>query len=342
MTLDKTQEALAKKALAKLLKKTAQGSPSEALAAQDLFAKAVQGTIREALLDGDNLQGIYTVSDYTEHGSPEYPVDLLAPGEEDQYVAYTGVPGGRIPERHIEADYIKVPTFQIQSSIDFLLKYANDPNLDTVGRALEILQAGFQKKINMDGWHTLLMAGVDRNIVAYDADATQGQFTKRLMSLMKTLMRRNGGGNKFSMKQRRLTDVFMSVEGLEDIRNWGLDQVSDISRHQIFMASDDSTTLTRIFGVNIHDMEEFGAGQPYQNFFLNKLGGDLGSGADEDVELVVGLDMTNKRDFVNPVKHDVEIFADPTFHRRQAASYYGWYESGYGVLDNRSILLGSF
>lgn len=336
--LDKAQEAKAKKELIELLKRTAQGTPNEALAAQDMFAKAIQGTIREALLDGNNLQGIYTVSDYTESGSPEYPVDLLAPGEEDQYVAYTGVPGGRIPERHIEADYIKIPTYQIQSSIDFLLKYANDPNLDTVARALEILQAGFQKKINMDGWHTILMAGVDRNIVAYDADAAAGQLTVRLVSLMKTLMRRNGGGNVQSLKQRRLTDMFMSIEGLEDIRNWGLDQVSDITRNEIFRAADGDSLITRIFGVNIHEMVEFGEGQPYQTFFVNKLNGSLS----DDVELVVGIDMNNRRDFVNPVKGNVEIFADPTFHRRQAASYYGWYESGYGVLDNRSILLGTF
>ena len=55
--------------------------------------------------------------------------------------------------------------------------------------------------MNDDGWHTLLVAGVDRNVLVYDADAADGQFTKRLISLMKTVMRRNAGGNTGSLKR---------------------------------------------------------------------------------------------------------------------------------------------
>lgn len=335
---DTVQEAKAKKEFMNLFQRTGDVKREVALEAQDLFAKAVQGQIRKAILDGDNTQGIFTVEDRGEFGDPEYPVDLLAPGEEDQYVAYVGVPGGRIPERYIEADYVKISSFQIQSSIDMLMRTARNPNLNALTRALQILQGGFQKKINMDSWHTLLLAGADRNVVGYDADAAEGQLTKRAISTMKVLMQRNGGGNTFSEDQRRLTDIFLSVEGIEDVRNWGLDQISDITRHDIFIAQDNSDMLTRIFGVNLHPMVEFGEGQPYQDYFVNKLGGDL----DDDVELMVGIDMTHKLDFVNPVTQDVEIFSDPEFHRRQAISYYGWYSSGYGVLDNRSIILGSF
>ena len=33
---------------------------------------------------------------------------------------------------------------------------------------------GRSKKMNDDGWHTILAAGVDRNILVYDGDATAG------------------------------------------------------------------------------------------------------------------------------------------------------------------------
>jgi len=69
-----------------------------------------------------------------------------------------------------------------------------------------------------------LAAGVDRNILVYDADAAAGQFTKRLISLLKVVMRRNAGGNSASIKRGTLTDLYLSPEGLEDIRNWGVDQ----------------------------------------------------------------------------------------------------------------------
>ena len=52
----------------------------------------------------------------------------------------------------------------------------------------------------MAGTH-LLAAGVDRNIVVFDSDADAGQFTKRLVSLMKTVMRRNGGGNSLAITE---------------------------------------------------------------------------------------------------------------------------------------------
>ena len=43
-----------------------------------------------------------------------------------------------------------------------------------------------------------------------------------------------------------------------------------------------------------------------------------------------------------PVKAQLEIFEDPTLHRQQRAGYYGFAEIGFGVLDNRRVILGSF
>ena len=59
---------------------------------------------------------------------------------------------------------------------------------------------------------------------------------------MKTVMVRNGGGNTASLRRSKLTDVYMSPEGLEDIRNWGLDQVDELTRREIFMAADGTIT----------------------------------------------------------------------------------------------------
>ena len=61
-----------------------------------------------------------------------------------------------------------------------------------------------------------------------------------------------------------------------------------------------------------------------------------------DVELVVGLDQSSNDSFVMPVKQQLEVFEDPTLHRQQRAGFYGWSEIGFGVLDNRRVILGSF
>jgi hypothetical protein len=232
---------------------------------------------------------------------------------------------------------VQVPTYGIASAIDWLLRYAREARWDIVARAMQVLEASFVKKINDDGWNTLLTAGADRNILVFDADATAGQFTKRLVSLMKSVMVRNGGGNTGSIRRAKLTDIFLSPEALEDIRSWGVDQVDEITRREIYTAADG--TINRIFGINLQDLTEFGEGQEYQTFFTSTLGGSLATG---DLELVVGMDMLNNDSFLMPVKQDVTIFEDPALHRQQRAGFYGWAELGFAVLDNRRVLLGSF
>jgi len=320
-----------------LLKLSGSSEKGVALDAQREIAKALELPLRKGVLLGDVVTSIFETIAMEPGTTTEFPLDLLAPGEEDQYVAYTNPGHGRIPERHVEGDYVMVPTYGISSSIDFLLRYAREARWDVVGRALQVLEASFVKKINDDGWHTVLAAGVDRNIMVYDADATAGQFTKRLVSLMKTVMRRNGGGNSASLVRSRLSDLYLSPEALEDIRNWQVDQIDEITRREIFMAADGG--ITRLFQVNLHDIDELGESQEYQNFFTNQLSGSLQG---SDLELVVGLDLSNRDSFIMPVKQEVQIFEDDNLHRHQKAGLYGWAELGFAVLDNRRVLLGSF
>ena len=320
-----------------LLKQSGSANKAEALEAQHEIAKALQEPLRQGVLVGDILGNIFESVVMEPGTTSEFPLDLLAPGEEDEFVAYTNPGHGRIPERQVEGDYVMVPTYSITASIDWLLRYAREARWDIVGRAMQVLEASFVKKMNDDGWHTVLAAGVDRNIMVYDADATAGQFTKRLVSLMKTVMRRNGGGNSGSLVRSRLSALYLSPEALEDIRNWQVDQIDEITRREIFTAADGG--ITRLFQVNLHDIDELGESQEYQNFFTSQLSGSLQG---SDLELVVGLDLSNRDSFIMPVKQEVQIFEDDNLHRHQKAGLYGWAELGFAVLDNRRVLLGSF
>lgn len=320
-----------------LLKTSGSFKKEESLAAVHEMAKALELPLRQGILNGNILGNIYETITLTESSTPEFPLDFLAPGTEKEFVAYSIPNHGYIPQRHVEGDYIMVPTYDIGASIDWNLKYARDARWDIVGRAMEVLEASFVKKLNDDGWHTVITAAADRNIVVLDSDAQTGQFTKRLVSLMKVVMRRNGGGNSASNNRGMLTDLYVSPEAMEDIRNWNVDQIDEITRRQIFVADGDNA-LNRIFGVNLHDLDELGEGQEYQLFYDNELGGTLPGG---DVELVVGLDQRKSDSFVMPVRESVQIFEDDTLHRQKRAGMYGWAEQGFAVLDNRRVILGS-
>jgi hypothetical protein len=326
--------------LTDLLVKSGSAHKEEALAANHEFAKALELPLRQGVLSGNILDDIFEPIQLAQSATPEFPLDFLAPGTEKDFVAYTIPNHGYIPQKHVEGDYVMVPTYDIGASIDYLLKYARDARWDVVGRAMEVLEAQFVKKMNDDGWHTLLAAGVDRNIVVYDTDANDGQFSKRLVSLMKTVMRRNGGGNSASNNRGMLTDLYVSPEAMEDIRNWGLDQIDEVTRREIYTAADG--TLNRVFGINLHDRDELGEGQQYQLFYENILGGSLpGDETFQKVELVVGLDLRKRDSFIMPVRQEVQIFEDDTLHRQKRAGFYGWAEQGFAVLDNRRVLLGA-
>lgn len=316
------------------------GDPDKAVAlqAQRQIAKAVEVPLREGVMNGDVLDGIFSVDPSAGEGD-KYPLDLLVPGTEGDYIAYTNPGHGRIPERSVESDYVMVSTYGITSSIDFLLSYARKAKWPVVQRAMEVLEAGFVQKMNDDGWATILAAAVDRNILVYDADAAASQFTKRLISLMKTVVRRNAGGNS-ATNTGRLTDLYLSPEAVEDVRNWGVDQLDEISRREVYQAADNGAPLTRIFGVNLHDMFELGDGQQYQNYFVSDLGGALGPNS--DTELVIGLDLTSNDSFMMPISQEVEVFEDESLHRLQRQGYYGWTELGFAVLDGRRVIAGSF
>jgi hypothetical protein len=318
-----------------LLKRSGSRNKEESLAATAEFAKALELPLRKGVLSGDILDGIFQPIKLEQSASAEMPLDLLAPGTEKDFVAYTIPNHGYIPERHVESDYIMIPTYDVGSSIDFLLKYARDARWDVANRAMEVLRGSFVKKLNDDGWHTLLAAGLDRNILVYDSDAVSGLFSKRVVSLMKTVMRRNGGGNSASTNRGMLTDLYVSPEGIEDIRNWNVDQIDEFTRREIYTAADG--TVNRVFGINLHDLDELGEGQEYQLYYQNALSGSLGS----KYELVVGLDLRKDDSFVMPIRQEVEIFADDTLHRQKRTGYYGWGEQGFAVLDNRRVILGA-
>ena len=319
-------------------KKVGSSDLNVAAAASREVAQAIETPLREVLLSGDIVNGIFSPGDFMDGQPVEYPLDLITPGQESEFVAYV-VPGeGRIPERRVEGDYLMIPTFSIGNSIDCGLRLIRDANWPVITRMMEILEAGFVKKMNDDGWQTILSAAVDRNILVNDPNATAGQFTPRLVSLMQSIMRRNGGGNSATLRRSKLTDLYVSPEAQADLRAWGLDLVADAVREQIFRTSDGSGDFINIFGVNIHDLDELGEGQEYQTYFTSTLGGSMAGG---DLEICVGLDRQFDDSFVHPVKEALQIWEDNTLHRRNIFGLYGRFEGGWAVLDSRRTILGS-
>ena len=321
-----------------LLRATASDDRDEAMVAQLALAAALAEPLRQGIFDEDNLGGIYNRMTLAPGAQANFQLDFVKPGEEDiNFTAVTLPKQGRIPERHVEGDELWVPTFKIYNSIDWSLDYARDARFDIVGRALDVYRQGFTRKINEDGWHTLLAAADARGLVVNDPIAQNGQFTKELISKMKTAMTRNAGGNGQAGK---LTDVYLSMEAVEDIRAWDITEVDMFTRRDILQSAGEN--LMTIYGVALHPMTEYGVGQEYQLYLTGVLGRAVTAVDAGDAEFAVGLDLSTNDSFVMPIRQELQTFPDPQLHRSQRAGLYGWQSHGFCVLDNRRLLLATF
>ena len=322
-----------------LLRLTASRNRDVAVAAQRAMAQALDEPLRQGVFDEDNLGDIFRREVLAPGAQANYPLDFVRPGTEDlDFTAITLPKQGRVPERHVEGDELWVPTFQIANSIDWSLRYARDARFDVVGRALRVYQMGFTRKINEDGWHTLLAAADARGLVVNDSAATAGQFTKELVSKMQTAMTRNAGGNGNAGK---LTDLYISLEAMEDIRAYDISEIDDVTRRDILNSTPEG--LANFYGTTLHFMTEFGVGQEYQLYMTGVLGRSVTAVDATDQEFVLGLDKSTNDSFVQPIRQELTTFeAGPDMHRQQRAGVYGWMEHGFAVLDNRRVILGTF
>lgn len=321
-----------------LLRATASENIKVARAAQKSFAAALAEPLRQGIFDEDNLGGIFRREVLAPGAQSNYPLDFVRPGTEDiDFTAITLPKQGRVPERHVEGDELWVPTFQIANSIDWSLRYARDARFDVIGRAVRVYQMGFVRKINEDGWHTLLAAADARGLVVADTAAANGQLTKELVSRLQTSMTRNAGGNG---QAGMLTDLYLSMEGMEDLRAWDISEIDDVTRREILQSA--GKNMASIYGTALHFMTEFGVGQEYQTYLDTTLGRSVVAVDAGDEEFVVGLDLSTNDSFVSPVRQELQTFDDTSLHRQQRAGVYGWMEHGFAVLDNRRVILGTF
>ncbi len=307
------------------------------------LAAALRTPLKQGVLPGNTITGIFEEQQFDAGTHVEFPLDFVAPGAEGNFIAFTVPNTGRIPEMHIEGDFLSVPTYDIATSIDWARKYARDARWDVVGRAMRTAGAAMQRKKNDDGWRTIVTAGANRNIGIYDNEAASGLFTKRLIALAETVMRRNAGGNSNSVDRGKLTHVAISPEGLQDVRSWDLTQIDDVTRREIFLANGDYA-MTRIFGVTLIDLDELGVNQSYQKYFQNTLAATIpGSKA----ELAIGLDLSTNDSFFMPYRLSpsgdrVEMQQRVTLIEQNRDGFYWREEVGFAVLDSRRVILLGF
>ena len=324
-----------------LLKSTASADAVVRTKALTQILTAVTTPVREGIFFFFSTTGVFNTEVLPPGVSAEYPVDFVSPGSEGEFRAFTNPGKGKPPALVVSGDKLVLASTKDIFRVEYDLSYARNARWNVISRLTEAFMAGFVKKHNDDCWHTILYAMSDRDVTVFDVAATVGKFTRQLFSNLRCSMARNSGGNAMSVKRGRATDIWVSCEGIESILAWNLDQVPDSVRASLYSMAAGDNMVMNILGTNIHQMYELGAGQEYQDYYINTAGGALtpagGAHAVTDVELGIVLDLGNRDSFVLAINQPFEMFEDPTLHPQQKGGFYGWREKSIGVLDSRRV-----
>ncbi len=306
----------------------------------------MQEPIRSGILDEDTVSDIFLVERLGQHEIVDYSLDFYQNTDRSEYWAYTLPDHGNLPQRYASAGSVQFGTYRIGNAIDFWIRYLKTARWNVLRRGMEVYRNGYVKKINSDGWNTLMAAMYYRNVIIDDEFAQPNQITPRLISLMQVFMKRDGGGNMGS-NGFVMTDLYVSPEAAASMRSWDLSLVPEKVREQIF-SSGSGTPLAGLFDITIHQHDDLGVGQPLQELFLKPqaeggFGGALPPGRNE---LVIGMDRRDTGAFAKmPVREPgIETYADDSSYtlRSQTRGIFGWMESTPVVLENKFVLLGAF
>ncbi|MCK5610123.1 hypothetical protein KAR91_50080 [Candidatus Pacearchaeota archaeon] len=320
-----------------LLKATA-GNDAEAMEHRRALAQVLQRAWRAGVLQPDTLDGIFDRVELEAGVDAKFPLDFYAPAdsESDTRKAFVVPREGAIPDRVIEGDELHVITYKIANAISWSLDYARDARWDVIARAIEVYTNGFIRKLNDDGWHTVLSCAASNSVVV-DSAGTSGVYSKRLTTNLQTAIKRLAGG-----RNSKVTDIYLSPEAIADIRNFDTGsaggQIVDFETLKALLGTDGFAPLPSLFGSRVHELQELGTGQEYQDYLATTLGVSLPTGKEE---FCVALDLDHRDSFVMPVRQDMSMFDDPVLHRQMKAGVYGWMEMGMACLDSRRAILGS-
>jgi hypothetical protein len=302
--------------------------------------------IRSGPLDEDTVSSIFQIVPVGKGEEIDFPIDFYQVTDRDKFWAYAIPDRGYLPQRYAHAGSVKVSTYRIGSTIDFHIRHIERARWDILARGLEVYRNGYVKKINSDGWTTLMAGAYYRNMIMSDDTAAPQQITPRLLSLMQVAMKRNGGGNMTS-SGFQLTDLYISPEAAASMRSWDFSLVPESVRTQMF-AKREGIPIANLFGIDIMEHEDLGIGQPLQQLLTLPVG-DGGFGLTlpgGTREVVLGMDGRNTGQFAKmPIRNPgLETFADNSSytHRSQTIGYYGWMNLGCLTTENSWLLLGAF
>jgi hypothetical protein len=365
----KTKEAEAK--TLQLLRDSGSTNKSVADAAQEAFASIMSSSLSRVLEPLNVANDIFTeVEVYTGRDVPEIPIDLYyGVGEGAFRVWSNGYPGGLAYNEISGFDSFRFRTSRMDSAIAWNKSYAADARMKVVERGLMRLMDEIMVKSQFNAFTVLADAlGAARtanqsHVIASTAktNSTARQFqlddVNRLMTKIKRLNSSWANGTTRSAGSG-LTDLYISPETMEQIRKMTYNPMNTTgvpdSTESTALGLPDEMRMeiyrnggaTEIYGKTLHELNEMGVGQVYNELFrqkYNAVGGGAPAWTVATDELVIGIDKSLGA-FARVINADTNgstfqlLVDDQHLARSEKMGYYGFTEEGWLVGLDKAIV----
>jgi hypothetical protein len=356
----------------------AMGSKNAAVSreASEAFAAFLGPVIQEVIQTAGTAAHIYSDAPFNEDDSPSYPLDLYYNENEGYITVWSQHLAGGLPTSQVEGvAEMKIATYRLDSAVSWLKRYARRSRLDVVSKAIERMATEVLIKQERNAWAVILraLAEASTNVMSSGAavatkhmvaSGTNGALDLSDMSdLMTRLKRINesfSGHTPVAPWSNGLTDLYLSPEVKGQIRKFAWNPLNttgasatfdqtlpDNVREEIYR----NAGMQSIFGVNIHELVELGAGRKYNTLFHSFTAGNSVPGHNSGAwqssdEIIVGLD-NSRGSFIRPVAREHEsggtfsALPDEQFNaygtRVEKVGFYGFLEEGRICIDSRAI-----
>ena len=356
----------------------AMGSKNAAVSreASEAFAAFLGPVIQEVIQTAGTAAHIYSDAPFNEDDSPSYPLDLYYNENEGYITVWSQHMAGGLPTSQVEGvAEMKIATYRLDSAVSWLKRYARRSRLDVVSKAIERMATEVLIKQERNAWAVILraLAEASTNVMSSGsavatkhmvASGTNGALDLSDMSdLMTRLKRINesfSGHTPVAPWSNGLTDLYLSPEVKGQIRAFAWNPLNTTGTTQAFdQTLPDNVReeiyrnagMQSIFGVNIHEMVELGAGRKYNTLFNSFTSGNSVPGHNSGAwqasdEIIVGLD-NSRGSFIRPVAREHEsggtfsALPDEQFNaygtRVEKVGFYGFLEEGRICIDSRAI-----
>ena len=367
--------------------------------AQEAFAAFIGPVIQKVLQVAGTASAIYSDAPFNQDDSASYPLDLYYNENNTGYISVWSqhVAGGLPTSTDVSAiEEMKIATYRLDSALSYFKRYARQARLDIVSKALERMAQEVLIKQERNAWAVILRALAEAETSTSTAPAKHGGTTgsgghilpgwhkgafqlhdlNRLMTLNRRINEAWAGGTPEAAYSAGITDLYVSPEVKEQVRSFaynplntkapstdpasaGVVPLPDGMRADIYR----SAGMQEIYGVNIVELLELGAGKKYNTLFddLFTPHGTAHAGAGstpgspiawdattpvsstEGHEILVGVD-NSRGAFIRAVSVVSETGAtfdavpdDQFVQRSEKIGFYGSLEEGRVCLDGRAV-----